>query len=56
MTDKSLAGAVPKPSSQLMKDYLVETVTTGLFSGTLKAGKLNSALNKRVSEGWIFQT
>jgi hypothetical protein len=35
-----------------MKDYLVETVTTGFFSGTLKAGKLNSALNKRASEGW----
>jgi hypothetical protein len=35
-----------------MKDYLVETVTTGFFSRTLKAGKLNSALNKRASEGW----
>jgi hypothetical protein len=35
-----------------MKDYLVETVTTGFFSGTLKAAKLNTALNKRAAEGW----
>ena len=35
-----------------MKDYFVETVTTGFFSGTLKAAKLNAALNKRAAEGW----
>ena len=35
-----------------MKDYLVETVTTGFFSGTLKAAKLNAALKKRAAEGW----
>lgn len=35
-----------------MKDYLVETITTGFFSGTLKANKLNVALNRRAAEGW----
>ena len=52
MTDKRLAVFLGGVILPLMKDYLVETVTTGFFSGTLKAAKLNSALNKRAAEGW----
>jgi hypothetical protein len=35
-----------------MKDYFVDTVTTGLFSGTLKAAKVQAALVKHAREGW----
>lgn len=35
-----------------MKLYHVDNVTTGFFSGTLNAKKLNTALNNRSAEGW----
>ena len=52
MTHKQLAAFLGEVILPLMKHNLVETVTTGFFSGTLKAAKLNSALNKRAAEGW----
>lgn len=35
-----------------MKQYLVEPVTTGFFSGALDPRKLQNGLNTRASEGW----
>jgi hypothetical protein len=35
-----------------MKQYLVESVTTGFFSGTLNPQKLQNALNQRGAHGW----
>jgi hypothetical protein len=35
-----------------MKQYLVESVTTGFFSGTLNPQKLQNALNQRGAQGW----
>ncbi len=36
------------------KEYLVEPVTTGIFSGTLDPRKLQSTLNQHGSQGWKF--
>jgi hypothetical protein len=36
------------------KEYLVEPVTTGFFSGTLDPKKLQTALNQKGMHGWKF--
>ena len=38
----------------LMKQYIVEPVTTGFFSGALDPKKLQNALNQRGAQGWKF--
>jgi hypothetical protein len=35
-----------------MKEYHIETITTGCFSGTLNPLKLKQLLNDQASNGW----
>jgi hypothetical protein len=37
-----------------MKEYLVEPLTTGFFSGTLNKDRLEANLNLKAVEGWRF--
>jgi hypothetical protein len=39
---------------ELMKEYLVEPVTTGFFSGSLSQRKLQDFLNSKARHGWRF--
>jgi hypothetical protein len=34
--------------------YEVDVITTGLFTGTLKARRLQETLNGRATQGWRF--
>lgn len=48
------ATAAPRVKAITPREYLVEPLDTGIFSGTLKAAKLQAALNARGREGWRF--
>jgi len=54
MTRRGLDDGVQDLRIGLMKEYLVEPVTTGFFSGSLSERKLQDFLNSKARHGWRF--
>jgi|688.fasta_scaffold177770_2 hypothetical protein len=42
------------PVLRTKKEYIVEPLTTGFFSGALDPKKLQNALNQKGMQGWKF--